>query len=65
MPSFIRGIFSGALHDDLLFPFPDPLDVSSPDEARTVRTLVGTLHRMRGDGLIDSARFDDTETIPE
>jgi len=65
MPSFVRGIFSGALHDDLLFPFPDPLDVSNPAEARTVRTLIDALRQMRADGLIDSARFDEEETVPE
>jgi hypothetical protein len=27
MPSFVRGIFAGALHDALLFPFPPSLDV--------------------------------------
>ncbi|HEX4684726.1 MAG TPA: acyl-CoA dehydrogenase family protein [Gemmatimonadaceae bacterium] len=65
MPSFVRGIFSGALHDELLFPFPDPLDVSDPEEARTVRRLVDALRQMKADGLIDSARFDEDETIPE
>jgi acyl-CoA dehydrogenase family protein 9 len=65
MPSFVRGIFSGALHDDLLFPFPDPLDRSNPDEARTVRRLIDALHQMRSDGLVDSARFDEEERIPE
>ena len=42
-PSFVRGIFSGALHDALLFPFPDPLDERDPDEARTVRRLLDAL----------------------
>lgn len=65
MPSFVRGIFSGALHDALLFPYPPPLDVSNPDEARTVRRLIGALRQMRRDGLIDSAAFDEQETIPE
>ena len=65
MPSFVRGIFSGALHDDLLFPFPDPLDRSHPDEARTVRRLIDALRQMRSEGLIDSARFDEEERIPE
>jgi len=30
MPSFVRGIFAGALHDELLFPFPDSLDIQDP-----------------------------------
>src|SRR5215216_1097741 len=65
MPSFVRGIFSGAVHDSLLFPFPAPLDVRDPDEARTVRGLIDALRQMRSEGLIDSARFDEEETIPE
>jgi acyl-CoA dehydrogenase family protein 9 len=62
-PSFVRGIFTGAIHDSLLFPFPAPLDVRDPGEARTVRGLLDALDRMRG--LIDPARFDEEETIPE
>jgi len=65
MPSFVRGIFSGALHDELLFPYPEPLDVRNADEAKTVRRLIAALHAMRNAGLIDSARFDEEETIPE
>lgn len=65
MASFVRGIFAGALHDALLFPFPDALDAQDPDEAKTVRRLIEALHRMRDDGLIDSAAFDEAETIPE
>ena len=63
-PSFVRGLFAGALHDELVFPFPPPLDVRDPDEARTVRRLLAALDGMRH-GLIDSARFDEEETIPE
>jgi acyl-CoA dehydrogenase family protein 9 len=65
MASFVRGIFAGALHDDLLFPFPAPLANTNPDEARAVRRLIDALRSMQRDGLIDSARFDDEETIPE
>ncbi|HEX3867277.1 MAG TPA: acyl-CoA dehydrogenase family protein, partial [Gemmatimonadaceae bacterium] len=65
MPSFVRGIFAGALHDALLFPFPDTLDVRDPDEAKRVRRLIDALRRMERDGLIDSAAFDEAETIPE
>lgn len=65
MPSFVRGIFAGALHDELLFPFPPPLDVRDPAEAATVRRLIDALHRMRREGLIDSAAFDEAETVPE
>ncbi|MEO7086013.1 MAG: acyl-CoA dehydrogenase family protein [Gemmatimonadaceae bacterium] len=65
MTSFVRGIFSGAIHDSLLFPFPPPLDMSSPDEATTVRRLIGALRDMQREGLINSAAFDEQETIPE
>ena len=65
MASFVRGIFSGALHDALLFPYPPPLDVSNPGEARTVRRLIDALRQMRRGGLIDSAAFDEQETISE
>ena len=63
-PSFVRGIFAGSIHDALLFPYPAPLDERDPDEARTVRRMLAALDRM-GRGLIDSARFDEEETIPD
>jgi alkylation response protein AidB-like acyl-CoA dehydrogenase len=64
-PSFVRGIFAGAIHDDLLFPFPEPLERRDPEEARTVRRLLAELTRMRDAGLVDPARFDEEETVPE
>jgi alkylation response protein AidB-like acyl-CoA dehydrogenase len=64
-PSFVRGIFAGAIHDDLLFPFPASLEARDPEEARTVRRLLADLARLRASGVIDPARFDDEETIPE
>ena len=64
-PSFVRGIFAGAIHDSLLFPFPAPLDARNPEETRTVRRLLNSLDEMRRSGLIDSTRFDEEETIPE
>ncbi len=63
-PSFARGIFAGAIHDSLLFPYPDTLDVRDPAETRTVARLIRELRRMQGD-LIDPAQFDEEETIPE
>src|SRR5215208_2221484 len=63
-PSFVRGIFAGAIHDTLLFPFPSTLDERNPEETRTVRRLLAALERMSR-GLIDPARFDEEETIPE
>ena len=63
--SFVRGMFTGAIHDSLLFPFPASLEERDPEEARTVRRLIESLEEMRRAGLIDSARFDEEETIPE
>ncbi|MDP9203893.1 MAG: acyl-CoA dehydrogenase family protein [Gemmatimonadota bacterium] len=62
--SFTRGIFAGVVLDSLLFPYPRPLDEQSPDEARTVRRLIKELHALNGD-IIDSAKFDEEETIPD
>jgi len=62
--SFTRGIFAGVVLDSLLFPYPRPLDERSPDEARTVRRLIKELRALDRD-LIDSAKFDEEETIPD
>ena len=62
--SFTRGIFAGVVLDSLLFPYPRPLDVRSTDEARTVRRLIKDLRALDGD-VIDSAKFDEEETIPD
>ncbi len=62
--SFTRGLFAGVIHDELLFPFPATLDVRDAEEARTVRRLLADLNRMCH-GLIDSARFDEEERLPE
>ena len=62
--SFTRGIFAGVVLDSLLFPYPSRLDERNPDEARTVRRLIKSLREMEGN-LIDSAKFDEEETIPE
>ncbi len=62
--SFTRGIFAGVILDSLLFPYPRPLEERNPDEARTVRRLIKELRALDGD-LIDSARIDEEESIPE
>ncbi|HZE08475.1 MAG TPA: hypothetical protein VE110_06920, partial [Gemmatimonadaceae bacterium] len=61
--SFTRGIFAGVVLDSLLFPYPRPLDDRNPEEARRVRRLIKELRTLDGD-LIDSAKFDEEETIP-
>jgi acyl-CoA dehydrogenase family protein 9 len=65
MPSFVRGIFAGALHDSLLFPYPPTLDRRDAAEARVVRRLIDDLRQMQHEGLIDSGKFDEEETIGE
>jgi alkylation response protein AidB-like acyl-CoA dehydrogenase len=62
--SFTRGLFSGEVHDQLLFPYPEPLDTSDPSEAATVRRLVQAIEG-RLDGMVDSVKFDEEETIPD
>ena len=62
--SFTRGIYAGVVLDSLLFPYPNPLDVRSSDEARTARRLIKELRALEGD-VIDSAKFDEEETIPD
>jgi alkylation response protein AidB-like acyl-CoA dehydrogenase len=63
--SFTRGLFAGAILDDLVFPFAGSLDERSPDEAKVVRRLKADLADMRRRGLIDPARSDEEETIDE
>ncbi|HEX2722647.1 MAG TPA: acyl-CoA dehydrogenase family protein [Gemmatimonadaceae bacterium] len=64
-PSFTRGVFAGAVHDDLLFPFPPPLEQIDRHEASVVRRLIGEIDRMERAGIIDPSRFDDEEVISE
>ena len=63
MASFVRGIFAGAIHDSVLFPYPPPLERRDAGEARVVRRLIRDLRDLHTSGLIDSARFDEEETI--
>ena len=35
--SFTRGLFARAIYDELVFPFPAPLDERSPEEAKVIR----------------------------
>lgn len=64
-PSFTRGVFAGAVHDDLLFPYPAPLDKRNPAEAAVVRRLIGEIDRMERDRIIDPAKFDEDEVVSE
>jgi alkylation response protein AidB-like acyl-CoA dehydrogenase len=64
-PSFMRGLFAGEIADELLFPYPAPLNERNPAETATVTRLITSLNEMLASGLINSAQFDDTETIPD
>jgi acyl-CoA dehydrogenase family protein 9 len=64
-PSFTRGIFAGAVHDDLLFPYPNSLDERNPEEAAVVRRLAADLDRLYRDGIIDPSRIDSEETVSD
>jgi len=62
-PSFTRGVFAGAVHDSLLFPYPPRLETRDPAEAKLVNRLIADLGRMHASGLIDSRKFDEEEVI--
>ncbi len=64
-PSFTRGIFAGVVHDDLLFPYPEPLDRRNPEEAAVVRKLIAEIDRLEATGVIDPPKFDEDETVSE
>ncbi len=63
--SFTRGLFARAIYDDLVFPFPAPLDERSPDEGKIIKRLTGDIREMVAAGLLDPARSDEEETIRE
>ena len=63
--SFTRGLFARAIYDELVFPFPAPLDERSPDEAKVIRRLTRDIAEMTAAGLIDAERSDAEETIHE
>jgi alkylation response protein AidB-like acyl-CoA dehydrogenase len=64
-PSFMRGLFAGGIADDVVFPYPPPLDARNPDEASVVARIARDLNAMVATGIIDSAKFDRDEAISE
>ncbi len=60
LPSFSKALFSGAILDELLFPYPE-LD---KDEAENVKMMVDTFNKFAEDH-IDSAKIDEEAKIPE
>ena len=65
MPSFLRGLFAGEIQDSLLFPYPARLAVRDPAESKVVERLVADLAQLERDGVIDSARFDADQAVPD
>ena len=63
--SFTRGLFARAIYDELVFPFPAPLEERAPDEAKTIRRLESDVREMVASGLLDPARSDEEETLRE
>jgi acyl-CoA dehydrogenase family protein 9 len=64
-PSLLRGLFEGDIADELVFPYPAPLDERAPDEAAEVCRLIAALHEMVRSGLINARAFDEAEQLPE
>lgn len=64
-PSLLRGLFAGEIADDLIFPYPAPLDERRPDEAQTVHRLVDAFNAMVASGLVDPRAIDEQESVPE
>src|SRR5574341_1653427 len=62
--SFTRGIFAGAIHDALLFPFPASGDGRDERETALVRRVLGDL-RTLAEREIDPAEIDEKESVPE
>ncbi|MEP6764240.1 MAG: acyl-CoA dehydrogenase family protein [Gemmatimonadaceae bacterium] len=63
--SFMRGLFAGEIADELMFPYPPPLDQRNAAEAESVRKVITYINGMVASGVIDSAKFDAEETLPE
>jgi hypothetical protein len=61
----MRGLFSGEILETLLFPYPDPLPARDPAEASVVNRLVGALRTLERTGVIDAARFDADQNVPD
>ena len=64
-PSFLRSLFSGEIIDSLLFPYPDALPLRDAAEAEIVARLSTELRRLAREGVIDAARFDTDEAVPD
>ena len=65
LPSFLRGLFAGEIQDSLLFPYPDRLAARDPAESKVVERLVADLKALEAEGVIDSARFDADQAVPD
>lgn len=62
--SFTKGLFSGQIYENLVFPYPKKLDETNHTESKVVRKLLYAIET-KLDGLIDSEKFDEEETISD
>ena len=60
LPSFSKALFSGAILDELVFPYPE-LD---KEEAENVQMMIDTFNKFADDN-IDSAKIDQEAKIPK
>ena len=65
LPSFLRGLFAGEIQDSLIFPYPERLARRDPAESRVVERLVADLKALEAEGIIDSARIDADQAVPD
>jgi len=59
LPSFCKSLFSGAILDELVFPYPK----QKPEEQENLNLILDTLRKFAHDH-IDSKKFDEAEQMP-
>lgn len=60
-PSFMRGLYSGQLHPDQVFPFPD---VMSPDNKESLQAMLDPVQQFLAERN-DPAKNDEAATVPD
>ncbi len=59
LPSFCKSLFSGAILDELVFPYP----TQTPEDQQNLELILDTLHKF-ADRSLDSRKFDQTGQMP-
>ncbi len=59
LPSFCKSLFSGAILDELVFPYPS----QATEDQQNLELILDTL-RKYADKVLDSKKFDQTEQMP-